>query len=414
MDPVVVIDNGTGFTKMGYAGNFEPTYIMPSTYADQDSVSKKSEILDDLDFCIGFEATEKARTHNISYPIRHGIVENWDQMERVWQQCIYKYLRVEPEDHGFLLTEPPANTPENREYTAEVMFETFGCKRLYIAVQGVLALTASWTSKKAEKLGLQGISTGTVIDSGDGVTHIIPIVDGYVVNSAIRHIPLAGRDVTNFVRDKIRERESGIPTEDMLQIAQRVKEQHCYIAKDIAAEFSKYDDDPASNITRHEEVLPRHNNKKIAFDVGYEKFIGPEIFFHPEIFSADWTTPLPQVVDEVIRSCPIDCRRGLYRNIVLSGGSTMFQNFDRRLQRDIRTIVDARIAEIKAGLTDKTREVKIETNVVSHERQRYAVWYGGSMVGSSPQFTSVAHTKAEYDEVGPSICRQNVMFKSMF
>lgn len=94
-------------------------------------------------------------------------------MERFLQQCIFKYLRAEPEDHYFLLTEPPLNTPENREYTAEIMFESFNVSGLYIAVQAVLALAASWTAKNLDERSL----TGIVVDSGDGVTHVIPVVN---------------------------------------------------------------------------------------------------------------------------------------------------------------------------------------------------------------------------------------------
>src|SRR5690606_16386158 len=80
-----------------------------------------------------------------------------------------------------------------------------------------------------------------------------------------------------------------------------------------------------------------------TIDVGYERFLAPEIFFNPEIYSSDFLTPLPTVVDGVIQSSPIDVRRGLYKNIVLSGGSTLYKDFGRRLQRDIRHLVDARI-----------------------------------------------------------------------
>lgn len=84
--------------------------------------------------------------------------------------------------------------------------------------------------------------------------------------------------------------------------------------------------------------------QKYSVDVGYERFLAPEIFFNPEIYSSDFLTPLPQVVDQVIQNSPIDVRRGLYSNIVLSGGSTMFDHFGRRLQRDLKGIVDQRIA----------------------------------------------------------------------
>lgn len=94
------------------------------------------------------------------------MIDNWDHMERFWEQSIFKYLRAEPEDHYVLLTEPPLNPPENRENTAEIMFESFNVAGLYIAVQAVLALAASWTSSKSSENTL----TGVVIDSGDGVT----------------------------------------------------------------------------------------------------------------------------------------------------------------------------------------------------------------------------------------------------
>lgn len=102
-------------------------------------------------------------------------------MERFLEQSIFKYLRAEPEDHHFLLTEPPLNTPENREYTAEIMFESFNVPGLYIAVQAVLALAASWTSRQLGERTL----TGIVIDSGDGVTHVIPVVTEIIINNLV-------------------------------------------------------------------------------------------------------------------------------------------------------------------------------------------------------------------------------------
>jgi actin-related protein 3 len=133
---------------MGYSGNVEPQYIIPTvlaTKADEGGIQKRDGV-EDLDFHIGDAAFANSSTHQINYPIRHGIVDNWDNMERMWQRCMFEYLRCEPEDHYVLLTEPPLNPPENREYTAEIMFETFNVPGLYIAVQAVLALAASWSS----------------------------------------------------------------------------------------------------------------------------------------------------------------------------------------------------------------------------------------------------------------------------
>ena len=148
--PPVVIDNGTGYTKMGYSGNDRPQYVVPTAIAtrpDEGATGKRDNV-EDLDFFTGDAAIANSTTYQINYPIRHGLIDNWDNMERLWQRCLFEYLRCEPEEHYVLLTEPPLNPPENREYTAEIMFETFNVPGLYIAVQAVLAIAASWTSKQ--------------------------------------------------------------------------------------------------------------------------------------------------------------------------------------------------------------------------------------------------------------------------
>jgi len=408
--PAVVIDNGTGYTKLGYAGNTEPQHIIPSCIAVKESARVGAKVatgVSDLDFYIGDEALDAAN-YTVKWPIRHGVVDDWDLMERFWEQTVFKYLRAEPEDHYFLLTEPPLNTPENREYTAEIMFETFNVPGLYIAVQAVLALAASWTSRQVGERTL----TGTVIDSGDGVTHVIPVAEGYVIGSCIKHIPIAGRDITYFIQQLLREREVGIPPEQSLETAKAIKERYCYVCPDIVKEFNKYDSDPQKWIKKYES-LNSITKQPFSVDVGYERFLGPEIFFHPEFSNADFTLPISEIVDDVIQSCPIDARRPLYKNIVLSGGSTMFRDFGRKLQRDIKRTVDSRL-KIHEDLSEgRIKPKPIDVQVITHQMQRYAVWFGGSMLASTPEFYQVCHTKADYDEHGASICRHNPVFGTM-
>jgi len=306
------------------------------------------------------------------------------------------------------LTEPPLNPPENREFTAEVMFETFNVPGLYIAVQAVLALAASWTSKQVTQKTL----TGTVIDSGDGVTHVIPVAEGYVIGSSIKHIPLAGRTISQFIQQLHRERGENIPAAQQLDVAKRIKELYSYVCPDLVKEFNKYDterDQWFKTFTGVNDV----NKQEFIVDVGYERFLGPEIFFNPEIFSSDFLTPLPDVVDNCVQSCPIDTRRGLYKNIVLSGGSTMFKDFSRRLQRDVKKMVKKRQKKAEEITSGAHRPQPIEVKVISHSMQRYAVWFGGSVLASTPEFYNVCHTKDQYDEYGPSICRYNAVFGAM-
>ncbi|KAI3356578.1 hypothetical protein L3Q82_017775 [Scortum barcoo] len=402
------------YTKLGYAGNTEPQFIVPSCIAIKESAKVGDQAqrrmmkgVDDLDFYIGDEAVDKP-TYSTKWPIRHGIVEDWDLMERFMEQIIFKYLRAEPEDHYFLLTEPPLNTPENREYTAEIMFESFNVPGLYIAVQAVLALAASWTSRQVGERTL----TGTVIDSGDGVTHVIPVAEGYVIGSCIKHIPIAGRDITYFTQQLLREREVGIPPEQSLETAKAVKERFSYVCPDLVKEFSKYDTDGSKWIKQYTGINAI-SKKEFTIDVGYERFLGPEIFFHPEFANPDFTQPISEVVDEVIQNCPIDVRRPLYKNIVLSGGSTMFRDFGRRLQRDLKRTVDARLKMSEELSGGKLKPKPIDVQVITHHMQRYAVWFGGSMLASTPEFYQVCHTKKDYEEIGPSICRHNPVFGVM-
>eukprot|EP00924_Labyrinthula_sp_SR-Ha-C_P003681 maker-scaffold_3-snap-gene-2.1-mRNA-1 protein AED:0.01 eAED:0.01 QI:138/1/1/1/1/1/2/66/417 len=413
--PAVVIDNGTGYTKMGYSGTTEPSYVVPTLIATPqgDGRVKKNanSMLGDLDYYIGHNAQDVSRNYATNYPIKHGIIDNWDHMEKIWQRSIFKYLKCEPEEHYFLLTEPPLNTPENREYTAEVMFETFNVPGLYIAVQAILALAASWTSNKVKQS--ERSLTGTVIDSGDGVTHVIPVAEGYVIGTSIRHIPIAGKDITAFTQGMLRERKEPIPSDDQFLVSKQIKEQYSYVCKDIVEEYGRYDKDPGKFFKTFKGVNTK-TKKPWTCDIGYERFLGPEIFFSPEIYNSNYTESLPDVVDKAILACPIDTRRGLYKNIVLSGGSTMFRNFDKRVKKHIDSKVRHRLAENqrKHRALDHGKPKPVEVKVISHPMQRYAVWFGGSMLANTPQFLSVCHTKAQYDEEGPRIARHNQAFKA--
>merc|ERR1711862_348018 len=187
-----------------------------------------------------------------------------------------------------------------------------------------------------------------------------------------------------------------------MDVAKRVKETYSYVCPDLVKEFHKYDTNPEKWIKQYEGIEPIRK-RKFKVDVGYERFLGPEIFFNPEIFSSDFLTPLPKVVDETIQSCPIDTRRGLYKNIVLSGGSTMFKDFGKRLQRDIKRAVDYRIKRSEELSQGRIKSKAVDVKVISHHMQRFAVWFGGSMLASTPEFY----------EVGPSICRHNPVFGAM-
>ena len=243
------------------------------------------------------------------------------------------------------------NTPENREQIAEIMFETFNVKGLFIGVQATLALYAQIANKNPEdeesKAGGAGAAdlsdisemTGTVIDSGDGVTHVFPVCDGYVISSCVKHIPLAGRDITAYTLQSLRDRGEKFVAGDSNEIAAKIKEKYGYVCKDVLKEFSSFDakktDDGTGKLVQSAKfkkfVHKTLNGNMVEIDVGYERFLGPEMFFHPEFVHKDFMKPLGEVLDDAIQSCPIEYRVKLYENVVLSGGSTLFKGFDTRL-----------------------------------------------------------------------------------
>jgi len=154
-------------------------------------------------------------------------------------------------------------------------FETFNVPGLYIAVQAVLALCASWTSKQVKERTL----TGTVIDSGDGVTHVIPVADGYVIGGSIKSMDLAGRTVTTFIQQLLRERDEDVPAAQSQEVAKAIKEKFCYVCPDIVKEFSRFERFPSDNAFKVYEGINDVSKKPFTVDVGYERFLGPEIFF---------------------------------------------------------------------------------------------------------------------------------------
>lgn len=356
----VVIDNGTGYTKLGYAGNESPQFIIPTIV--------------------------ETKTQEILYPIRNGKIQNWDLMEGYWHKCFFDYLQCNTEESFVLLTEPPHNIPENREKIAEIMFETFDVPGIYNGVQAIFSLISAWCDTDTK-----GSLTGVVVDSGEGVTHIVPVVGGYVIESAIQSIPVAGREATLFMQQLLRERGE----ESNLKTSQRIKETETYIAEDILKEFEKYENNTSM-----------YKRTETGVFLGYEQFMTPEVILSPEIVRRDCVFSLAEMINITIQKCPIDSRRSLYSNIVLSGGTTLFSGFSTRLKKDLENVVSKK--------ENYTQETKPDVSVISHKKQQHAVWSGGSLFASMDMFENYCIKKEDYFEQGSVICRKSNVFNELF
>jgi len=366
----VVIDNGSGVLKAGVAGDSQPSVKFPAIVGYprgsgvMTGVESKSEY-------IGDEAQKMRGVLNLKYPIASGIVQSWDEMEKVWEYCFNNELRIDPSEHNVLLTEAPGNPKANREKMTQLMFDTFNVNGLHVAIQAVLSLYAN------------GRTTGLVCDSGDGVTHTVPVFEGHSIPHAVMKNFVAGRAITEYMVKILT--EDGITQQGAAsawqQIVGTMKEKTAYVALDYAAELDKAG---KSNECQKTYELPDGQ----TVNVNVPRFKAPEAIFNPDLIQEGGEVKGMHTLSyDSIQECDVDVRTDLYKNVILSGGSTLYEGLPDRLEKELNALCP------QQGVV----------NIIAPPDRYYSVWCGGSTLCSLTTFASKWITKEEYDEHGAEI-----------
>lgn len=365
----LVIDNGSGMIKAGVGGEEKPRCVFPSVVGrpKSDSVIPGGQ---KKDVYIGDEAQRFRGVLQVSYPIEHGIVKSWDDMKTIWEHTIVNEIRMESSECALMLTEAPQNPKANREMMTSIAFDKFNVKGFYVGIQAVLAMFSS------------GRTTGIIVDSGDGVTHTVPIFETYSVPHAVKKIMLAGRDISANLEHILTERGWNFETTAQFQIVRELKESMSYVSLDYKKDM---DDSPTKEWKEKFEkpyTLPDGN----ILTIGNERFRAPEVIFQPALAGKD-VPGVHKLTYNSVMECDLDVRKALWENVVLSGGSTMFENYPERLLKELK------------GLAPPTINVK----VIAQPDRKYCVFVGAASLASLSSFQNAWITKQEFDENGPTI-----------
>jgi len=374
---VIICDNGTGFVKCGFAGSNFPHDIFPSLIGRPIlRAEEKVEGVTIKDIMVGDDASKLRSMLQLSYPMENGIVRNWEDMEHLWDYTFSEVLKVDPKQTKIMLTEPPMNPAKNREKMVSTMFEKYGFNSVYVAIQAVLVLYA------------QGLLTGVVVDCGDGVTHIVPVYEGFSLPHLTRRLDVAGRDVTRYLIKLLLLRGYAFNRTADFETVRQIKEKLCYVGYDLELETRLAQE---TTVLVENYTLPDGR----VIKVGSERFEAPEALFQPNLVDVEAVGMAEQLYN-TIQAADIDIRSEFYKHIVLSGGSTMYPGLPSRLEKEIKQLYLTRTLN-----NDISRLEKFKVRIEDPPRRKHMVFLGGAVLADiMKDKEDFWVTKKEFEEKG--------------
>ena len=379
--PVIVLDNGSGYLKAGYSNQSSPEIVIPALVGreilrygekidlEQIKATKKKSDQKKLikqmikerhlkQIMIGDEIIGFRSLLDLSYPVSEGVITNEEDLYKLWDYTLTQKLEIEdPSDRKVIVTEAPLNPLNNKLKIFEILFEKIGVGAINIEPQAKCSLFA------------EGIDTGIVLDSGDGVTHCIPVSDGAILKHSIERMDIAGRHITEYLVRLLQKKGYAFNSSADFDFVRELKEKYCFVSNDI------------ENDRKLERQTTYYNSYHLLPDetrirISDEKFEAPEILFNPSLIGKEYDG-IPIMMMKSINKCPIDCRVGLYGGIVLSGANTLFPGFASRIENEIKKLYKQTALKLT-----KDKRIKININVIDSPKRKYSVFIGASIIAN--------------------------------
>jgi len=385
MKQPVVCDNGTGYVKCGFAGDNFPAHHYPSLVgrpvlrATLNNRGRNKRSVELKDIMVGDECQGLEEYLELTRPLENGQIRNWDDILHIWDYTFNNKLKIDPTEHKILLTEPPMNPSKNKEKMLETMFEKYQFPQAHVAIQAVLVLYA------------QGLNTGVVVDTGDGVTHVIPVFEGYSLPNLVRRLDIAGRDITRRLVKLLQQRGYSLTAGADFETVRKIKEEFCFVSSNTDQENKL-----ALETTCLVERFTLPDGREIT--VGRERYAAPEVLFRPDLASMD-VPGVAECVFSAINSADIDLRADFYRHIVLSGGTSMLAGFPSRLEQEVTNLYVERVLN---GDRARLKKAKIKIKIEDPPRRKNIVFMGGSVLANLMKDVEEDfwYRKTDYDECG--------------
>lgn len=360
----VVVDQGSGFTKAGFAGEIKPRVVL-----------KSSSLMPSWDRPVlpGVPGCELAGGVARAHPIKHGVVVDWDALEGLWERLMVGGLQVHPEQWPVLVSDSPSAPPEGREKVAELLFEALTVPACHMANTALLTLCSI------------GAFSGLAVEAGAGVCHATPVYAGHSWHKATFRLNVAGSTLSRYFRDLLVAacpdlHLQALPRKTVTQLKKRC----CYVSLDFQGDIC----DPA----RHQRACFCLGNGCYV-RLGSERFRCPEPIFQPSLLGHS-EPGLPTLAFQALQKIPTTLRTRLANTVVLAGGSTLFPGFVERMNLELE-------AQCR-----RHGYPALQPCLVAHPGRGTAVWTGGSMMASLHSFQCRWMTRAMYQEYGPFLVRE--------